>query len=122
MEELRRRYTPEELTGALAHLCGLIDRPEPVSPRELVPHFLGARGPGGRHSSSRLYGALSRGGRPVQRSYARLQFSCARRMTSAAPSGQKREHDEYHRPRQVQGRDREQLREAMTTQNPKRLR
>lgn len=39
MEELRRRYTPEELTGALAHLCGLIDRPEPVSPRELVPHF-----------------------------------------------------------------------------------
>lgn len=39
MEELRRRYTPEELTGRLAHMCGLIDRPEPVSPRELVPHF-----------------------------------------------------------------------------------
>ena len=39
MEELRRRFTPEELTGWLAHMCGLIDRPEPVSPAELVPHF-----------------------------------------------------------------------------------
>lgn len=39
MAELRRRFTPEELTGRLAHMCGLIDRPEPVTPAELVPHF-----------------------------------------------------------------------------------
>lgn len=39
MESLRRRYTPEGLCGALAYLCGLTDRPESVSARELVGHF-----------------------------------------------------------------------------------
>lgn len=39
MEPLRERYTPEKLTGVLAYLCGLIDRPESVRPRELVEHF-----------------------------------------------------------------------------------
>ena len=47
MEELRRRYTPEELTGRLAYLCGLTDRAEPVTPRDLVPHFSWARVPRG---------------------------------------------------------------------------
>ncbi len=36
---LRRETTPEALTGRLAFACGLIDREEPVSPEELVPHF-----------------------------------------------------------------------------------
>ena len=39
MESLRKRYTPEGLTGVLACLCGLIERPESVSPRELVGNF-----------------------------------------------------------------------------------
>ncbi len=39
MESLRRRYTPEGLCGVLAYLCGLTDRPESVSARELVGHF-----------------------------------------------------------------------------------
>ena len=39
MEPLRERYTPEKLTGVLAYLCGLIERPESVRPRELVEHF-----------------------------------------------------------------------------------
>ncbi len=47
MAELRRRYTPEELTGRLAYLCGLIDRIEPVPPRELIPHFDWAKVPRG---------------------------------------------------------------------------
>ena len=45
MAELRRRYTPEGLCGVLAHLAGLIDRPEPVTPRELVPDFDWAKVP-----------------------------------------------------------------------------
>lgn len=36
---LRQRFTPEELTGRLAHLAGLLDRPEPARPAELVPLF-----------------------------------------------------------------------------------
>ena len=36
---LRRENRPEELVGRLAFLCGLIDRPEPVSARELIPVF-----------------------------------------------------------------------------------
>ena len=47
MEELRRRYTPEELTGRLAYLCGLIDRIESVSPRELIAQFDWAKVPRG---------------------------------------------------------------------------
>ena len=35
----RRETTPEALTGKLAFLCGLIDRPEPVAPRELIGSF-----------------------------------------------------------------------------------
>ncbi len=47
MAELRRRYSPEELTGRLAYLLGLIDRIEPVSAAELVPGFDWARVPAG---------------------------------------------------------------------------
>ncbi len=36
---LRRGTTPEALTGRLAFLCGLIDRPEPVEARELIGGF-----------------------------------------------------------------------------------
>lgn len=39
MAELRERYTPEELTGRLAYICGLTDRIEPVQPRDLVADF-----------------------------------------------------------------------------------
>lgn len=45
MDSLREKYSPEELTGRLAHMCGLIDRPEPISARELVPIFDWARVP-----------------------------------------------------------------------------
>jgi glutamyl-tRNA synthetase len=36
---LRQRYRPEELVGALAHAAGMLDRPEPCTPRELIPMF-----------------------------------------------------------------------------------
>lgn len=36
---LRRNYTPEQLLGRLAHLAGLLDRPESVSARELAGEF-----------------------------------------------------------------------------------
>lgn len=36
---LRQRTTPEVLTGFLAHTAGLIDRPEPVRPYDLVGEF-----------------------------------------------------------------------------------
>ena len=36
---LRTRYTPEQLTGLLAHTAGLLDRPEPIRPYDLVPLF-----------------------------------------------------------------------------------
>lgn len=39
MGVLRQNYTPEQLTGRLAHMAGLLDRPEPVSPRDLLPLF-----------------------------------------------------------------------------------
>ena len=39
MGVLRQRYTPEALAGRLAHMAGLIDRPEPVKPYELVKEF-----------------------------------------------------------------------------------
>lgn len=38
-ERLRLDYRPEEIIGRLAFLCGLIDRCEPCSARELVPDF-----------------------------------------------------------------------------------
>lgn len=39
MEALRERYSPEQLCGHMAHICGLIDRYAPITPRELVPIF-----------------------------------------------------------------------------------
>lgn len=36
---LRQRYRPQELVGLLGHLCGQLDRSEPVSPQELAGHF-----------------------------------------------------------------------------------
>ena len=37
--ELRKHLTPEQLIGWLAHAAGLIDRPSPISPRELCKDF-----------------------------------------------------------------------------------
>ncbi len=37
--ELRKRITPEQLTGTLAFAAGLIDRNTPISPRELAGEF-----------------------------------------------------------------------------------
>ena len=37
--EIRKRHSPEAVVGDLAWRCGLIDRPEPVSPRELASEF-----------------------------------------------------------------------------------
>ena len=39
MGALRNRLKPEELVGLLACSAGLIEKPEPVSARELAPHF-----------------------------------------------------------------------------------
>ncbi|MBR3293128.1 MAG: tRNA glutamyl-Q(34) synthetase GluQRS [Oscillospiraceae bacterium] len=39
MQELRNSFRPEALCGRLAFLCGLIDRDEPVTPRELLADF-----------------------------------------------------------------------------------
>lgn len=40
LDALRDRgYTPEDLVGRLAYLAGLLDRPEPAAPRELIPVF-----------------------------------------------------------------------------------
>lgn len=36
---LRERFTPQWLLGQLAWLCGLLDRPEPASARDLLPLF-----------------------------------------------------------------------------------
>ena len=38
MEEIRKEV-PQAVVGELAFLCGLIDRKEPVTPRELLPGF-----------------------------------------------------------------------------------
>ena len=37
--ELRKHLKPEQLIGWLAHAAGLIDRPSPISPRELCKDF-----------------------------------------------------------------------------------
>lgn len=42
-EERARGTRPETIIGRLAHSVGLLDRDEPVSARELVPHFSYAR-------------------------------------------------------------------------------
>ena len=36
---LKQKKTAPEIVGELAFLCGLLDRPEAVTPRELVPLF-----------------------------------------------------------------------------------
>ena len=36
---LQKTHTPAQVVGLLASACGLIDRYEPVSARDLVPHF-----------------------------------------------------------------------------------
>jgi len=45
MGALRERYTAEEIIGILAHAAGQIDRPEPLSLAELLPHFSWAKVP-----------------------------------------------------------------------------
>lgn len=40
---LRKEKQPEEVVGQLAFLCGLTDRPDPVSARELIPVFSWAK-------------------------------------------------------------------------------
>lgn len=45
MGALRLRYTPEELLGVLGCLAGQLDRPEPVSLRELTDGFDWSRVP-----------------------------------------------------------------------------
>lgn len=42
-QELRTKTSPEALCGRLACLCGLIDRPEPVTPHELLADFSWSR-------------------------------------------------------------------------------
>ncbi len=39
MGVLRERYTPQKVLGFLGCLAGLLDRPEPVTARELIPLF-----------------------------------------------------------------------------------
>ena len=39
LENLRARYTPQEIIGKLAYVCGLQGTPAPASPQELVPAF-----------------------------------------------------------------------------------
>ena len=39
LENLRARYTPQEIIGKLAYVCGLQDTPAPAAPQELVPAF-----------------------------------------------------------------------------------
>ena len=39
LENLRARYTPQEIIGKLAYVCGLQDTPTPAAPQELVPAF-----------------------------------------------------------------------------------
>lgn len=43
---LERGFSPEAVTGRLGYLAGLLDRPEPASPRELVPLFSWDKVPG----------------------------------------------------------------------------
>ena len=39
LENLRARYTPQEIIGKLAYVCGLQDTPAPAAPQELVSGF-----------------------------------------------------------------------------------
>lgn len=55
MAELRKSYSPEELTGRLAYLLGLTDRIEPVRASELVSGFDWARVPRGEVDISGVF-------------------------------------------------------------------
>ena len=48
LENLRARYTPQEIVGRLAFACGLQDAPRPAAPQDLVESFDWARVP--RHA------------------------------------------------------------------------
>ncbi|MBR3978684.1 MAG: tRNA glutamyl-Q(34) synthetase GluQRS [Oscillospiraceae bacterium] len=37
--QLQKNFAPEQVIGALAYACGFLDRPESVSPKELIPSF-----------------------------------------------------------------------------------
>lgn len=39
MEELRKRYTPDEVIGSLAFYAGILDSPEPCRASDLIPLF-----------------------------------------------------------------------------------
>lgn len=39
MDELRKRHTPQEITGILAHLSGILPSPAPCTPHELITEF-----------------------------------------------------------------------------------
>ena len=39
MKELRKTHSPDHLCGKLAYIAGLIDRPDAISPYELIPYF-----------------------------------------------------------------------------------
>lgn len=39
MEALRTKYTPQQLTGILAHMAGIIPNPDPATPRDLAEIF-----------------------------------------------------------------------------------
>lgn len=45
LENLRARYTPQEIVGRLAFACGLQDAPRPAAPQDLVGAFDWARVP-----------------------------------------------------------------------------
>ena len=45
LENLRARYTPQEIVGRLAFACGLQDAPRPAAPQDLVESFDWARVP-----------------------------------------------------------------------------
>jgi glutamyl-tRNA synthetase len=38
-QALRTQTSPQALVGQLAHLCGLLPQPEPITPQELLPLF-----------------------------------------------------------------------------------
>ena len=45
--QLQQKYTAPELVGRLAHQAGLLDRPQAITPRELVPLFSWDKMPAG---------------------------------------------------------------------------
>ncbi len=45
MLELRKTHTPQELCGKLAYLAGLLPKPEPITPKDLIADFSWAKIP-----------------------------------------------------------------------------